>query len=369
MNACAQAAPWTMAPCELLLALLPSKRRSGRPIQEGQFMEIRRLIVGTTLLLLFALLRRRTFESTSSPPAASPPSPLRLTFGVRRRRRAERAQQLRRKHAGSTAAFEQISSKHASLPPASAEPPPPPPTDFTLGSSTRLNSACALNGRESGPGCHHNPCLLGVCICGDGSGGETCERGGQRIFNRSCHAAEELAYGGAQSDGLTRHAHHDVCAFYEPAYGIMRVDERRWKFAQLWEASLWSVAPASQTTDRNAHHALQFDQYRALPDALGHVLEIGSGPYTQTQSLLLRPGSSTSSITLVDPLARVYMDRTKGCTYKEQRLHGRPVRILNVPAESLSLVHAADTLVMVSVLQSVRDVPAVLQVSVPPECV
>ena len=35
LNACAQAAPWTMAPCELLLALLPTKRRSGRPIQEG----------------------------------------------------------------------------------------------------------------------------------------------------------------------------------------------------------------------------------------------------------------------------------------------------------------------------------------------
>ena len=330
-------------------------------------MEFCRLFVGTTLLLLFALLRRRTFETESSPPAASPPSPLRLTFGVRRRRRAERAQQVRRKHAG--VAFEQISSKDASLPPASAESPPPPPTDFILGRNTRVNSACAFNGRERGPGCHHHPCLLGVCICGDGSGGETCERGGQRIFNRSCHAAEELAYGGAQSDGLTRHAHHDVCAFYEPAYGIMRVDERRWKFAQLWEASLWSAAPASQTTDRNAHHALQFDQYRALPDALGHVLEIGSGPYTQTQSLLLRPGSSTSSITLVDPLARVFMDRTKGCTYKEQRLHGHPVRVLNVPAESLSLTHAADTLVMVSVLQSVRDVPAVLQVSEPPECV
>jgi len=40
-----------------------------------------------------------------------------------------------------------------------------------------------------------------------------------------------------------------------------------------------------------------------------------------------------------------------------------------VPAESLSLTHVADTLVMVSVLQSVRDVPAVLQVSEPPECV
>jgi hypothetical protein len=79
--------------------------------------------------------------------------------------------------------------------------------------------------------------------------------------------------------------------------------------------------------------------------------------------------SQLHALALVDPLARVFMDRTKGCTYKEQRLHGRPVRVLNVPAESLSLTHVADTLVMVSVLQSVRDVPAVLQVSEPPECV
>ena len=74
-----------------------------------------------------------------------------------------------------------------------------------------------------------------------------------------------------------------------------------------------------------------------------HVLEIGCGPYTQTQSIL-RAASTTLSITLVDPLARLYMERTKGCTYREQRLQGRPVRVLSVAAESLELVRTADML-------------------------
>lgn len=58
---------------------------------------------------------------------------------------------------------------------------------------------------------------------------------------------------------------------------------RRWVVAQEWEASQWASAPASQTTDRNAHHLTQFGQYAALPQDLGHVIEVGCGPYTQLQ--------------------------------------------------------------------------------------
>jgi len=90
------------------------------------------------------------------------------------------------------------------------------------------------------------------------------------------------------------------------------------------------------------------------------VIELGCGPYTQLQSML-RPKSTALSITLVDPLAALYLERTKGCTYKDHRLLDRPVRVLSQPAEALTFAHVADTIVMVSILQSVQDVPRVLQ--------
>lgn len=162
--------------------------------------------------------------------------------------------------------------------------------------------------------------------------------------------------------GLTRFAAHDLCAFFEPAYGILRVDEARWKAAQDWEASTWAGAPKTQTTDRNDHHAALFGGYASVPKALGHVVELGCGPYTQVQSIL-QPSSAITSITLVDPLAAHYMARVKGCTYRDAHLLGRKVRVLSRVAEGFTLAHGilADTIIMIGLLQSVRDVPAVLQ--------
>ena len=86
-------------------------------------------------------------------------------------------------------------------------------------------------------------------------------------------------------------------------YGFLRVSERRWRAAQAVDLAQWSDAPRSQTTDRNEHHAALFDGYKALPSALGHVVELGCGPYTQLQSIL-RDESTTRRITLVDWLER-----------------------------------------------------------------
>jgi len=120
-------------------------------------------------------------------------------------------------------------------------------------SASASATACDFDGKQLGAGCHDHACLIGLCFCGDGSGGDTCERGGRQ---RQCAAAEQVSYG-AGATGLQRHAQHDVCAFYEPAYGIMRVDDRRWRAAQQWEAALWSSAPKAHTTDRNDHHSAQ----------------------------------------------------------------------------------------------------------------
>jgi SAM-dependent methyltransferase len=169
------------------------------------------------------------------------------------------------------------------------------------------------------------------------------------------------------------------------------VDERRWQAAQRWEMALWLASAASQTTDRNAHHSREFGGYAALPRALGDVVEVGCGPYTQLQSMM--PADATAaSITLVDPLVEAYASRVKGCTYRHGRLLGRratrdatrgsaprcdatrprparpaarsprrSVTLLARAAEELGLVGVADTLVLVGVLQSVRDVLQTLQ--------
>jgi hypothetical protein len=89
----------------------------------------------------------------------------------------------------------------------------------------------------------------------------------------------------------------------------------------------------AQSTDRNAHHAAHFGEYAALPLALGHVVELGCGPYTQVQTILNRPGSSATTLTLVDPLAAHYARHVKGCTYSDNRLYGRPVRVVSAAAE------------------------------------
>ena len=137
----------------------------------------------------------------------------------------------------------------------------------------------------------------------------------------TCAAEAAEAAQSTQAAGLSR-ARHEVCAFYEPAYGILRVDDQRWRAAQSHEATLWTEAPRGQTTDRNAHHAAHFGNYAALPESLGHVVELGCGPYTQLQTIL-RPSSRVVSITLVDPLAVHYQAHAKGCTYKVCRMARR----------------------------------------------
>ena len=77
-----------------------------------------------------------------------------------------------------------------------------------------------------------------------------------------------------------------------------------------------------------------------------------------------------SSITLVDPLVEHYARSVKGCAYRDGRLRGHAVNRLGLTAEELlgapqllglGAGRRADTLVMIAVLQSVRDVLRALQ--------
>ena len=224
-------------------------------------------------------------------------------------------------------------------------------------SPNRTAARCRLDGTETDGGCSGQACLLGACFCSGGSVGEWCER---RPAERVTCAAEERQAYGVLASGLKRHTAHDACAFYSSPYGTLAVDARRWEAAQEWEAALWAASAAGVTTDRNEHHKRHFDNYAEVPRQLGHVVEVGCGPFTQLQTILpSRP--RPSSITLLDPLLETYARRVRGCPYSRGKLLGTQVALVTTPLEELELPQKADVLVMISVLQSVRDVPRAMQ--------
>lgn len=79
---------------------------------------------------------------------------------------------------------------------------------------------------------------------------------------------------------------------------------------------------------------------------------------------MLGRGRRVSSITLVDPLVMTYAEKTRGCTYRDHRLAGWPVQLIPQPGEQVLPRlggHSADTMLLISTLQSAADVPALLQ--------
>jgi hypothetical protein len=93
---------------------------------------------------------------------------------------------------------------------------------------------------------------------------------------------------------------------------------------------------------------------------MGHVVELGCGPFTQLQTIL--PGRPRpASITLLDPLLESYASKVRGCPYSTGKLLGTRVSLVAAPLEELELPQQADVLLMISLLQSVRDVPAAMQ--------
>lgn len=330
-------------------------------------------LIGLALLTLLLVRSLRTSgQKNTLATNAPPPPPERLRFAVRRRQQKRERRRQRKVSASLSSPPPPLPiighTREAPLSTAAAADVPPLLQQQQVATTTGALSCSPADGNPTTI-CNGNPCLLGLCLCVDGHGGETCERGVQRV--RSCDQLEQDAYHIASSDPGLRFAAYDYCAFHFAAYGIVRVDEKRWREAQGVEAGVWAAVPRGTSTDRNEHHARLFSGYAALPAALGHVIELGCGPYTQLQTILQPSSSSQSqsprtvlSITLVDPLAAHYKERVKGCTYRDGRLGSWPVRLVSEQAERFKVrsgAQHADTLVMIFLLQSVRDVPATLQ--------
>lgn len=87
----------------------------------------------------------------------------------------------------------------------------------------------------------------------------------------------------------------------------------------------------------------------------GNYIEVGSGPYTQTQFII---NKNFEKITLLDPGASEYVLKSKNCPYKHGLLYGKKVRILPITAEELNndeLFGQYDTLMSINVIEHVYD--------------
>lgn len=229
-----------------------------------------------------------------------------------------------------------------------------------------------------GSDCIHGTCFFNKCWCNPGFIGNTCDTV-MDMQPPTCPNWQEWQGLVKQCKEITRHCQShryyrlalpqhnggrpDQC-FTHPGYGSARVPMERWRLAQLAESILWQQkgARAKKTIcDRCREHLDNFEQYRAVKH-LGHVAEVGCGPFTQVRTLLeARPDlvNTAKSITLADPGMDGYL-KMKACPYRHGHLNGISVFPYTCGAEEFPFVEAFDTVVMLNVIEHAWDAFAVL---------
>lgn len=144
---------------------------------------------------------------------------------------------------------------------------------------------------------------------------------------------------------------------YHTEFGTLKVDLERWQAAQQFEEKGWAEYWRHAEDDRNHEHQSLFDNYKVLPNHLGHILEVGCGPFTQTATIL--KDRKASLVTLLDPLLESYR-KLPNCTHKSGSLCGLQTEFIPQMAESLNDVSRYDTVICINVLEHVMDAHLVL---------
>lgn len=149
-------------------------------------------------------------------------------------------------------------------------------------------------------------------------------------------------------------AYDDRC-YYHPAYGVAKVGAERWAVAQKAGNSTWAQQISS---DRNEEHAEVFGQYSSLLEqdvSLGDVIEFGSGPFTQSLTIFDKTQLIPDSVTLLEPLAEIYMKTVTACRYRNGSLGRHPTKILPLTIEKYFPNKKYDTIVAINFIEHVQD--------------
>ena len=148
-------------------------------------------------------------------------------------------------------------------------------------------------------------------------------------------------------------------AHYTEGKGVLSVPLERWQKAQAYERETWLVHAINSTDDRNLEHAAMFDGYKALPEKLGDVIELGCGPFTNLRLIL--PERTAGVVTLLDPLASEYLTLHPNCAYKNRMLGDIWVNLVSWPIEAADdptidmRDHRYDTVILINVLTHCQD--------------
>lgn len=165
---------------------------------------------------------------------------------------------------------------------------------------------------------------------------------------------------------------------------VRRVSADRWRAAQRWELDFWTqgqrkrgwkriawpiMAPVLRALnwrrawgdDWNHWWKARFDSYRFLPTRLGDCVELGCGPYTNIRVIL--EGREADRVVCSDPLAPSYVTfrgRWLANAYASDAIEidDHPIEETPFPPASFDLV------VMINVLDHVRDADACMQKAV-----
>ena len=219
-------------------------------------------------------------------------------------------------------------------------------TPETFALHYRQKHACAHLDHCNGRG----ECFLGRCFCAPHRFGDRCEQ-----MTPKTPACSLLS---------------DAC-FRSRANGRARVSLERWQRASWAEESWWSSqsVTSNERSDHGDAMKAAFSSYRRVPSRLGHVLELGCGPYTQLRELLAVRGRgwSVDSVTLADPIL-VFESKHRNSAFTSGKFVDRagvpyPTTLHQVGAEAVgSLYHDAfDTVIMMNVLEHVASAYEVLE--------
>jgi SAM-dependent methyltransferase len=213
------------------------------------------------------------------------------------------------------------------------------------------DAPCLYQGNCSG----HGENVLGVCFCAPGFDGKACA---QRDQTRAWPAC----------------THRDDRCFYSPVAGVMAVSAPRWRQAQraesAWAASQRARGLGAPKFDEAEEHMRDFEGYQALGPRgtnLGTVLEIGAGPWTQSVPILRARNFTAKKLILLEPNARRYAESVNASVYQKGVVDIgaggllRPVIISSGVEEMAVARGTVDTIVMVNILEHVRNAPAALR--------